>query len=171
MMMSHQFKLTLTHPLFPLIMKLVLDSIINSYSDYHQELKLIYQEKTGSELLELQKLEIMETVKPPEIDTCLSSKLHGIPMVCKYNSLPMILKLKTTTCTQLLKSMMNTTKYGTMSTSLTLTKNLLPQEDFYLLMELIGKFQTLTELSITPPVKLHHYNSSSDQVTHLNSNP
>jgi len=90
MMMNQLFKLTLTHQPLLMITKLVSDSIINSCSDYQQELKILFQEKIGSELLDLPKLEIMVQVKPPEIEDYLSSKHHGILMVWFVSSLLMI---------------------------------------------------------------------------------
>jgi hypothetical protein len=59
---------------------LVSDSGINSYSDYHQELNLIYQEITGLELLVFQKMMIMVQVEHLEIENYLSSNTHGHTM-------------------------------------------------------------------------------------------
>jgi len=101
--------------------QLVSDSTTNFYSDYHQELNNNFQEITGSELLDLLKTEIMVMMQTQEIDPYLSSNTHGIPMVCKYNSLLMILNLATTIFTIQLKSQMNSINNGTMFISHILT--------------------------------------------------
>jgi hypothetical protein len=56
-------------------------------------------------------------------------------MECKYNLLLMILKLPTTTYMNQVKSQMNTTKHGTMYTSLTLKLKTPPSEVLDMVME------------------------------------
>jgi hypothetical protein len=114
MTMNQLFKLKSIQAPLLMITQLVSDSTTNSYSDYHQELKLNFQEITGSELLDLVKTEIMVMMQTQEIDAYLSSNTHGIPMVCKYNSLLMILKLPTIIFTIQLKSQMTSINNGTM---------------------------------------------------------
>jgi hypothetical protein len=121
-----------------MITQLVSDSIINSCSDYQQELNNMSQEKTGSELPDLLKLEIMEMMKTPEIENYQSSNTHGLPMVCKYNLLPTILKLPTTMFTIQLKSQMHSINNGTMFTIHTLMLISLPPEELKPHLKKIG---------------------------------
>jgi len=132
MTQNQLFKSKLTQPPLLMIIPLVSDSTTNSCSDYQEELKLLSQEKIGSELLDFPKMEIMVLVTMQEIDYYLSSNTHGTPTVCKYNSLLMILKLLTTIFMIQLKSQMNSINNGTMFTSHTLMQITPPQEESYL---------------------------------------
>jgi hypothetical protein len=72
-------------------MKLVSVSIIDTCSDYQEELNYLMLEKTGKELLVSLKTVITVLPKLLVIENYLSSNGHGLPTVCKSNSDLMIL--------------------------------------------------------------------------------
>lgn len=108
-------------------------------------------------------------MKTQETDTYLSSKPHGIPTVCKYNSLLTILKPPTTIFTIQLKSQMNSINNGTIFTIHILTQDMPLPEVFYLHPEKTGLFHNSKESNITMQLTLIDSLSTSDQVIQPNS--